>query len=144
MSTDMPPLGSNSSQRPPTRPGLGDLTSSTLAALLDHLLIRIKLFQFEAREIRGEILLKLFVLLTAFLFFALGYIALLTGGVGMAIAHFDWPWTTTVLGVGGLHVFFAFLLLTIAKKRLSQTAFRDTLREFEKDRQWLKNKHRHH
>lgn len=144
MSTDMSPLGSNSSQRPPHRPGLGDLTSSTLAALLDHLLIRIKLFQFEAREIRGELLLKLFVLLTAFLFFALGYIALLTGGVGMAIAHFGWPWPTTVLGVGGLHVFFAFLLLTIARKRLSQTAFRDTLGEIEKDRQWLKNKHRHH
>lgn len=140
----MSPPGSNMPQRPPSRPGLGDLTSSTLAALLDHILIRIKLFQFEAREIRGEILFKLFVLLSAFLFFALGYIALLTGGVGMAIAHFDWPWPTTVLSVGGLHVFFAFLLLSMAKKRLSQSAFRDTLNEIEKDRQWLKNKHRQH
>lgn len=140
----MSPPGSSSSQRPPSRPGLGDLTSSTLAALLDHVLIRIKLFQFEAKEIRGELLVKLFVLLTSFLFLALGYIALLAGGVGMMIAHFHWPWPLTVLGVGGLHVFVAFLLLIIAKKRLSQTAFRDTLKEIEKDRQWLENKHRHH
>ncbi len=131
-------------QGPPSRPGLGDLTSSTLAALLDHLLVRIKLFQFEAREIRGEILLKLFVLLSAFLFLGLGYIALLAGGVGLVIARFDWPWPSTVLGVGGLHLFVAFLLLSIAKKRLSHTAFRDTLGEIEKDRQWLKNKHHQH
>ena len=142
MSTDNSPPGSSSSHNPPPRKGLGDLTASTLAALLDHILIRIKLFKFEAREIRGELLVKLFVLLTAFLFFALGYIALLSGGVAMLIAHFQWAWPKTVICVGGLHIFIAFLLLIIARKRLSQAAFRDTLREIEKDRQWLENKHR--
>jgi len=121
---------------------MGDLAASTAAALLDHTLLRIKLFQFEAKEIRGEILLKLFVLLTAFLFFAIGYVALLAGIVAILIAHFQWPWPVTVLSVGGLHVFVAFVLLMIAKKRLSQAAFRDTLQEFEKDRQWFENKHR--
>jgi len=142
MSKDNSPPGSSSSHNFPPRQGLGDLTASTLAALLDHVLIRIKLFQFEAREIRGELLVKLFVLLTAFLFFALGYVALLTGGVAMLIAHFQWSWPKTVIGVGGLHIFAAFFLFIVAKKRLSQTAFRDTLREIEKDRQWLENKHR--
>ena len=142
MSTDNSTPGSGSSRNSSPRQGLGDLTASTIAALLDHILIRIKLFQFEAREIRGELLVKLFVLLTAFLFFALGYVALLTGGVAMLIAHFQWPWPNTVIGVGGIHIFIAFLLLIIVRKRLSQTAFRDTLREIEKDRQWLENKHR--
>ena len=144
MSTNDSSPGSGSSHNIPPRSGLGDLTSSTLGALLDHFLVRIKLFQFEAGEIRGELLFKLFVLLTAFLFFALGYVALLTGGVGMLTIHYQWSWTKTLLGVGGLHIFVAFLLLMIAKKRLSQAAFRDTLREIEKDRQWLKNKHRQH
>ena len=142
MSTDNSPPGSRSSQNASPRQGLGDLTASTLAAVLDHILIRIKLFQLEAREIRGELLVKLFVLLTAFLFFALGYIALLTGGVAMLIDHFQWPWPKTVISVGGLHIFIAFLLLIIVRKRLSQAAFRDTLQEIEKDRQWLENKHR--
>ena len=141
MSTDNSPPGSSSSQNSSSRKGLGDLTASTLAAVIDHILIRIKLFQFEAREIRGELLVKLFVLLTAFLFFALGYIALLTGGVAMLIDYYQWPWPKTVICVGGLHIFIAFLLLIIVRKRLSQTAFRDTLQEIEKDRQWLGNKH---
>lgn len=143
MSVDTSPPDSGSSNHSRPRQGLGDLTTSTLAALLDHALIRIKLFQLEAREIRGELLIKLFVLLSAFLFFALAYVALLAGGVGMFIVHFNWPWPETVLGVGGVHIAVAFLLLIIAKKSLSQAAFRDTLREFEKDRQWLEDKHRH-
>jgi len=143
MSEDNSPPGSSSSRSSSPRPGLGDLTTSTLAALLDHVLIRIKLFQFEAREIRMELLVKLFVLLAAFLFCGLGYVALLSGGVGMLIAHFQWPWPKTVIGVGLIHIFVAFLLLMIAKKRLSQAAFRDSLKEIEKDRQWLENRHRH-
>ena len=142
MSSDNSPPGSNSPKQPRPRQGLGDLTSSTLAALLDHILIRIKLFQLEAKEIRGELLVKLFVLLTAFLFFAIGYVTVLAGGVSMLIIHFQWPWPKAVLSVGGIHVFVAFILLIIAKKRLSQAAFRDTIQEFEKDRQWLENKHR--
>ena len=142
MTADNSPPGSSSSNQTSPRQGMGDLTASTLAAVLDHIQIRIKLFQFEAKEIRGELLVKLFVLLTAFLFFAIGYVTLLAGGVSMLIVHFQWPWPKTILSVGGLHVFVAFLLLIIAKKRLSQAAFRDTIQEFEKDRQWLENKHR--
>lgn len=143
MRVDTPP-GSNLPPTPPHRPGLGDLTSSTLSALLDHILLRIKLFQFEAREIRGELLVKLFVLLTAFLFFALSYVTLLIGAIAMLTIHFEWSWPTVTLCTGGLHFFVAFLLIIIAKKRLSRTAFRDTLNEIEKDRQWLENKHRQH
>ncbi len=142
MRANNPAPGSSSPSAPPPRPGLGDLTSSTFAALLDHLLNRIKLFQLEFKEIRGEVLVKLFVLLTAFLFFALGYITVLTGVIGMLTLHFEWSWPKVVLCTGGIHFFGTFLLLIIAKKRLSQTAFRDSLKEIEKDRQWLENRHR--
>ncbi len=141
MIADNSPSGPSSSKHSSPRQGLGDLTSTTLAALLDHILIRIKLFQFEAKEIRGELLVKLFVLLTAFLFFAIGYVTLLAGSVSLLIIHFQWPWPKAVLGLGAIHVFVAFILLIIAKKSLSQAPFRDTIQEFEKDRQWLENKH---
>lgn len=143
MIADNSSTGPSPPNQPRPRHGLGDLASTTLAALLDHILIRIKLFQFEAKEIRVELLVKLFVLLTAFLFFAIGYITLLAGGVSMLIIHYQWAWPKTVLSVGGIHVVVALLLLVIAKKSLSQAAFRDTIREFEKDRQWLENRHRH-
>ncbi|MFK5920664.1 MAG: phage holin family protein [Verrucomicrobiota bacterium] len=123
---------------------MGDLTASTLAAFTDHILARLSLFQLEAKEIRGELLFKLFVILTAFLFFALAYLTLLTGAIGMLTIHFDWSWPKVVLVTGGIHLFVAFLLLIIAKKRLSQTAFRDSLKEIEKDRQWLEDRQRQH
>ncbi len=142
MQADNPTPGSSPFPKAAPRQGLGDLTSSTLAALLDHLLARIKLFQFEAKEIRGEILVKLFVVLTAFLFFALGYVTVLAGGLGMLSHYYEWSWPKVVICTGALHVFVAFVLLIIAKKRLSQAAFRDSLKEIEKDRQWLENRHR--
>ncbi|NOX99530.1 MAG: hypothetical protein GXP30_07360, partial [Verrucomicrobia bacterium] len=106
MSADYSPPRPNpptSSNAPRARQGLGDLTSSTLAALLDHVLIRIKLFQLEAKEIRGELLVKFFVLLCAFLFFAIGYVTLLAGGLSMLIIHFQWFWPKCVLIAGGIH-----------------------------------------
>lgn len=142
MSMNNSPPGPSSPHNSSPRQGLGDLTSSTIAALLDHILIRVKLFQFEAREVRGEVLVKIFLLLTAFLFLSLGYVALLTGSVAMLVDHFHWSWPITAIGAGAFHIFIAFVLLMIAKKRLSHTAFQDSLREIEKDRQWLENKHR--
>lgn len=144
MKADNPPPATGPFPKTPPRQGLGDLTSSTLAALLDHLLARIKLFQFEAKEIRGEILVKLFVVLTAFLFFALGYVTILAGFVGLLSHYYEWSWPKAVLSTGAVHVIVAFALLVIAKKRLSQAAFKDSLKEIKKDRQWLENRHRQH
>ncbi|MCF6313738.1 MAG: phage holin family protein [Verrucomicrobiales bacterium] len=144
MSEESPPYGSaGSSPLPPPRPGLGDLTSSTFAALLKHLLLRVKLFQLEAQEIRGELLLKLFVLLTAFLFFALAYVTMLAGAIAMLSIHFQWTWHKVLLCTGGAHLLIAFFLIMLAKKGLSHAAFRDSLKEIEKDRQWLENKQHH-
>ncbi len=144
MNAGRPPQNHTSTPPPPARQGLGDLTASTLAAFIDHILARLSLFQLEAKEVRGELLFKLFVILTAFLFFALAYLTLLTGAIGMLTIHFDWSWPKVVLITGGIHLFVAFLLLIIAKKRLSQTAFRDSLKEIEKDRQWLEDRQRRH
>ena len=70
---------------------------------------------------------------------AFGYVFLLVSAIA-AIAHalhVSWVWIA--LGAALLHFLLAFACLLIARSRMTEPVFRESLAELKKDREWLKN-----
>lgn len=129
----------NESERQPRsrRHGIGELAAALLGSILDYLDVRLQLFNLEAREARGAIVRRIIAGVVGAFFLFMSYCCALTGGVAMAATHFDRPWPVMALLAGAAHLILAVCLILAARFRLRGAPFRDTRREFEKDREWL-------
>ena len=63
------------------------------------------------------------------------------GVVGILAHRYQWPWPIVTLGLAVFHAAIAVILFAIARRRFSQVPFRDSTREWDRDRAWL-NRHR--
>jgi uncharacterized membrane protein YqjE len=121
---------------------LGEVVTDSIGNIVDYLHLRGILVRLEASEAGAELGKKVALLAVAGLFFAIGYVALVTAAVAWAVASLEWSWPVAIAIAGGIHLTIAFLAFLISRRHPRQPLFRDTLRELEKDRQWLSKKDR--
>jgi uncharacterized membrane protein YqjE len=121
----------------PGRGGLRHFAAGAFANILDYLQIRLTLFSLEVREARSELIRRGLCVAGGLFFGLFAYGCLLTGGIAGLAALFGCEWFVIALIAAFLHLGVAISLLLSATRRFSSPPFRDTLNEFEKDRQWL-------
>jgi uncharacterized membrane protein YqjE len=122
------------------QPGLFAAGRRLLQLTAQTLHVRIGIFSIELRE-EGLRMIRIFALMAAFIFLAA--VTLLLGSFTVIFAVWDDPQARlTALGVlcgiyfAGTAVAGAIIYRALKAERLP---FSDTLREFEKDRQWAQN-----
>jgi uncharacterized membrane protein YqjE len=100
---------------------------------------RIGLFATESKSALVQLLTLIVCVVTALIFFVMGYIFLIASAVVWlaGIAGVSWWWIA--LAGTCVHFLLAIILLLIAKARMAEPLFPITTAELEKDRQWLKN-----
>lgn len=119
------------------RRGLRHFAGGVFANILDYLQIRLALFGLEVREARLELIRRAICLAGGLFFILIAYGCLLTGGIAGLAALFGCKWFVIALIAAFLHLGIAVFLLLSAARKFAAPPFRDTLNEFEKDRQWL-------
>ena len=114
-----------------------------LLALIDALVSffesRFALFSKESKAALAQVLALLMLLMTALLLLAFGYIFLIAGAVISVAAMVQISWTWIALIAAGVHILLAVVCLLIARAVVRRPAFRETLAELKKDREWLRN-----
>ena len=118
------------------------MVTDSIGNIVDYLHLRGILVRLEAREAGAELGIKVALLAAAGLFFAIGYLGLVVAAVAWAVDSLGWTWPVAIAIAGGIHVTLAILAFLISRRHPRQALFRDTLRELEKDRQWLSKKDR--
>jgi uncharacterized membrane protein YqjE len=121
--------------------GIGETATGAVASVLDYLHARLALLTLEAKEAQGALIWRLIGGIVALVFFLFAYAALCVGLVGWLSARQGWPWPITTLGLAAAHLIVGVALLLAVKQKFRQPPFRDSTREWEKDREWL-NQHR--
>ena|ERR1700682_63982 len=115
----------------------------TLLALIDALVSffesRFALFSKESKAALVQVLALLMLLITALLLLAFGYIFLIAGAVLSVAAMVQVSWTWIALIAAGVHILLALVCLLIARAVVRRPAFRETIAELKKDREWLRN-----
>lgn len=101
---------------------------------------RIALIELESKEAVKQSARSAVMIVTAVLCGIFAWALLLAGGVSLIAVTADWPWYLVALGVAGLHLLVALILVKLAKPA-AITAFPVTRSEFNKDRQWIENFH---
>lgn len=122
-------------------PHLAQSATGVLGSILDYLHARVSLLSFEAKEARSDLLGRIVCLAICAFFLLIAYTALCVGVIGVLSHRYQWPWPIVTLGAAVLHAVIAVILFAIARRRFSQPPFRDSTREWERDRAWL-DRHR--
>lgn len=114
-----------------------------LLALVDALVSffesRFALFSKESKAALVQVLALLMLLITALLLLAFGYIFLIAGAVLTVAAMVQVSWTWIALIAAGVQILLALICLFIARAVVRRPAFRETIAELKKDREWLRN-----
>jgi uncharacterized membrane protein YqjE len=100
---------------------------------------RFALLAKESKAVLVQMLVLAACLLVALVFFAFGYVFLITGAVvSLArMAQISWVWVAFI--AAGLHFLLAIICLLIARSRMIKSPFREFSAELKKDREWLRN-----
>ena len=122
------------------KPGLGSLAGSVLESILAYLDARVSLFKLESKEASGNLVRRALLLVIAAIFLIFGYFIAITAGISLAATRLETPWEYIALGTAAAHASLGILALLIARTRFSRPLFEHTLKEIEKDRQWLQER----
>ncbi len=122
------------------KPGFAALAGSVLDSILAYLDARIELFKVESREASTNLIRRALLLVVAAVFLIFGYFIAIVAGVALAAAHFETPWEYIALGTAAAHAALGILAMLIARTRFSRPLFEHTLKEIEKDREWLQER----
>jgi uncharacterized membrane protein YqjE len=128
--------------RSPNPAGHAGLLENLLAlasALTEFFESRFALFAQESKAALVQLLVLAACSILALVFCVLGYVVLVASGVvGLAhLAGISCGWTA--LAAAGAHFVIAFVLLLVARSRMTKPFFRATLTELKEDREWVKN-----
>jgi uncharacterized membrane protein YqjE len=100
---------------------------------------RLELFASESKRALVQMLVLLALLGAALLFLALGYIFLIVTAAAALAALLGVDWIWVALGGAVLHFLLAFVLVLVARGRMTQSPFPETAAELRKDREWLRS-----
>lgn len=122
------------------RPGFVDLGKSVAESVLRYLDARVLLFQIESREASANFARRAILIVCSLLFLASAYFIGLTAGISLAASHFETRWEYVALAAAAGHLALGILAFLVARARFSKPLFQSTLKELEKDRQWLQER----
>jgi uncharacterized membrane protein YqjE len=131
--------GTTRSRNPAGHTGLLEKLLALASALIGFFEGRFALFAQESKAALTQLLVLAACLILALFFCVLGHLFLIASAVvGLAhLAGISWVWTA--LAAAGAHFMIAFILLLVARSRMTKPFFRATLTEFKEDGEWLKN-----
>jgi uncharacterized membrane protein YqjE len=120
-----------------------DLNPSRLKALLAALAryaeARGRLLQLEAREAGGQLAALLLLAVVGGGCLLSGWLVALPALVWWLASAFNRPWPQVALILAAAHLAAGLLTLTLLRRRLRRLAvLEETLRQFDKDRAWLR------
>ena len=78
--------------------------------------------------------------LCAGIFLVFGYFVALAAGISLAASHYEIRWEYVAGGVAAGHLALGIIAFLTARARFSKPLFEHTLKELEKDRQWLQDR----
>jgi|GEM_PF-5374210 len=143
------PPGENSESRGRSHipnPDPADLdapSGSWLSVLAEFLHLRLALLGIEVREAKKGLLLGAILIFSGAFFFLLSWAGIWVALAAIISRKFHQPWPQVVLGVAILHAIGGVILFLIGKKCFSKTNFRDSLKEFQRDGEWLAQYRKH-
>lgn len=110
-----------------------------LRALVLYFQARSRLFGLEWKEAAGHFSKRLILAVLAATFILFGYALLLAGAI-IVIDHFTRvPWWFVCLLLAPGHLLLGYLFLRLARRPPDVPLFEESLKELEKDREWLSN-----
>ena len=124
--------------------GLPGHLAGLLGASAGYLKARLELAGMEGKEalghyaiIIGLAVVSLVVILFGYFFLCFGLIFAVADLIHRYFTHVTHTWIWVTLGFALLHFGIAASALLIAKARLAEPMFKETLSEFKKDEEWL-------
>ncbi|MEI8235035.1 MAG: phage holin family protein [Verrucomicrobiota bacterium] len=127
-------------ERPSEAAGLSAHLLSLLASLAGYFRARAELAGLEGKEALGALVKAGVVLGVGCLFLCFGYAFLWIGVIALLTTLFHLYWGWCVLAAGILHLLAAAICVLAAGTHWKKPFFPDTLEEFRKDQEWLKNR----
>lgn len=104
-----------------------------------YLQARHQLFLIEAREAAAFLSNRLVLALVAFVFLACGYALLLVAAIILFSQWSGLPWPYVCLLASALHLVVGYLFVRLAQRPPREPLFEESVKELEKDREWLAN-----
>ena len=120
--------------------GVGAISASLLAAVLDHLEARVDLFRWEVGEAKSRLVRRIAAVVVAIVFIAIAYLLGIAALVGWIAGTGVLSWPAALGATAGAHLLIALVLLLLARKRPSGEWFPDSRKEFRRDRENLKRR----
>ena len=130
----------NAPSEPDKNAGIGSLASGALASFIDHVEARLELLRLEALEARSGFFRSLAMLVVGLAFLGIAYFAGLIGLIGWLSRAFETSWDIVALWTAATHLLGGILLCWIAKRTPPTRLFRDSIEEFRKDRDRVRQK----
>lgn len=120
--------------------GIAALSRSVIDAALSYFQARLLLLRIESKEASSVIARRFALFLSASTLFSLAYFVAIAAGISLLAERLDIRWEYVAFWVAGAHAFLAILIVLIARAKFSRPLFENSLKELEKDRQWLQNR----
>jgi uncharacterized membrane protein YqjE len=126
-------------RNPAGHAGLLNNLLAFFTALASFVESRVALFTKESKAALMQMLVLVACLVSATVFFVLGYVFLITSAVVAVarLAQIHWIWVALV--AAGLHFLLALVCLLIARAKVMQRPYPELTVELQKDRKWLKS-----
>ncbi|MFI0348737.1 MAG: phage holin family protein [Chthoniobacterales bacterium] len=103
------------------------------SALLQHVVAILLLAGLEARQLLKRSIASILIFIAILIFIFIGYLALLSTVIAIAIMHFSVSFPLTLAGVALFHFFIAGILILFLRRQQNEPAFAVTLHEIQRD-----------
>lgn len=103
------------------------------SALLQHVVAILSLAGLEARQLLKRSIASILIFIAILIFIFIGYLALLSTVIAIAIMHFSVSFPLTLAGVALFHFFIAGILILFLRRQQNEPAFAVTLHEIQRD-----------
>ena len=125
-------------RNPAGHSGLLDSALGLISAVVAFFESRFVLLAQESKSAAVQLLILVGCVIAALALCLMGYVFLIVSAV-VGLAHLlGTSWPVVALVVALLHFTIAGVLLVVARNRITQPMFRDSIDELKKDREWLK------
>lgn len=134
------PTGDSGEELANPHPNIGALGKSTCHAILDYLEARLLLLKVESQEASLSIARRAALFVSASSLITFSYLAAMTAGISLLSERLDARWEHVALCAAGAHAIVGLIVIAVARARFSKPLFEHSLKELEKDAQWLQDR----
>lgn len=122
-------------------PGLVKSLLLWLGASTNYFAARLELLGIESKEILKRVILGICFLIVALVLLLFTYFFFIVGLIFLVHWLTGWNWMYITFGAAVLHFLGVVVCLIVTKCQCKGGAFKETIAEFKRDKEWLTRKH---